>query len=82
MHGCHTNARAYPVCQLIFPLPPASRALPVSSFKECRRLGYRSRPVRLPPAVAPSVEDLEAYELELGVAAAMRESPTDWAAVL
>lgn len=71
-----------PSVELFFtPLGPPL-ALPVCWFKECRRLGYRSRPVRLPPAVAPSVEDLEAYELELGVAAAMRESPADWAAVL
>ncbi|CAM9146110.1 unnamed protein product [Ectocarpus fasciculatus] len=49
--------------------------------QECRRSGYRSNPVRLPIGVAPSEDDLEAFELELGLAAAMRESPADWAAV-
>ncbi|CAM9893375.1 unnamed protein product, partial [Sphacelaria rigidula] len=46
--------------------------------QDCRRIGYRSQPVRLPPAVAPSKDDLETYELELGLAAAMEESPKDW----
>lgn len=50
-------------------------------LQECRRSGYRSNPVRLPIGVAPSEDDLEAFELELGLAAAMRESPADWAAV-
>ncbi|CBN75167.1 similar to coiled-coil domain containing 111 [Ectocarpus siliculosus] len=49
--------------------------------QECRRSGYRSNPVRLPIGVAPLEDDLEAFELELGLAAAMRESPADWAAV-
>lgn len=44
-------------------------------------MGYRSNPVRLPAGAAPSKDDVEAVELELGLAAAMRESPADWAAV-
>lgn len=61
-----------------FSPPPPS---PMFVQKECRRSGYRSNPVRLPPEAAPSKDDLEAFELELGLAAAMRESPADWAAV-
>eukprot|EP00752_Nemacystus_decipiens_P006895 g6193.t1 len=49
--------------------------------QECQRSGYRSNPVRLPLGAAPSKDDLEAFELELGLAAAMRESPGDWVAV-
>ncbi|CAM9654510.1 unnamed protein product, partial [Hapterophycus canaliculatus] len=49
--------------------------------QECRRSGYRSNPVRLPPGVAPLKDDLEALELELGLAAAVRNSPADWAAI-
>eukprot|EP00903_Cladosiphon_okamuranus_P013714 g12770.t1 len=49
--------------------------------RECRRSGYRSNPVKLPSGATPSKDDLEAFELELGLAAAMRESPADWAAV-
>lgn len=59
-------------------LPPPGRFL---VRQECQRSGYRSNPVRLPLGAAPSKDDLEAFELELGLAAAMRESPADWAAV-
>lgn len=46
--------------------------------QDCRRSNYRSPPIRLPTAVAPSSDDLEAYELSVGLAVAMKESPADW----
>lgn len=63
------------------PTLPPNPLFPRPVHQECRRMGYRSNPVRLPTRAAPSKDDVEAVELELGLAAAMRESPANWAAV-
>ncbi|CAM9261902.1 unnamed protein product [Choristocarpus tenellus] len=49
--------------------------------QDCRRLGYSSLPWSLPAHAAPTLEELEAYELGLGVSEAMQTSPEAWAAI-
>ncbi|CAM9110133.1 unnamed protein product, partial [Discosporangium mesarthrocarpum] len=49
--------------------------------QDCRIIGYASPPFPLPLEAGPDAEDLETYELELGVSQAMRTDPNRWAAV-